>query len=257
VIADKPGLNVKSREGSFHEHYWPGVDQALTPFPGIDDQAAVIQRDLDPAVVIAGPVPLGNPAGEKGGICVTPENTGQISVRMDTRTVGHMWPSGAAQDRRAWLEVIAYDASNTVLFKSGTVADDQDPEDLNDPNLFGLWDRTFKDDMTRAHFFWDVATVQSNLLKPPITRDPLSQAFDHSTIKTFTIGPVYSQIDHIAARVRIRPLGFAIVNDLVASGDLDPALMSQLKTRDVGGTVRHWIKANVDVTTGCDKSPFE
>jgi hypothetical protein len=76
-------------------------------------------------------------------------------------------------------------------------------------------------------------------------------------IKTFVIGPVYSQIDHIAARVRIRPLGFAIVKDLIASSDLDASVMTQLKTHDLAGTVRHWVKANVDIATGCDKSPYE
>ena len=36
VIADAPGLSVKSRTRGFHEHLWPGIDQALTAFPGGD-----------------------------------------------------------------------------------------------------------------------------------------------------------------------------------------------------------------------------
>src|SRR5262249_13200739 len=49
-IADAPGLNVKSRTDGYHEHLWPAIDQALTPFPNPDAMAAGIKRDLDPAV---------------------------------------------------------------------------------------------------------------------------------------------------------------------------------------------------------------
>jgi hypothetical protein len=258
VIADKPGLNVKSREGSFHEHMWLGIDQALTAFPGMDDQAAAIKRDLDGALTIVGATPIGRQIGE-GGICVTPNAGGQITVRMDTRGTGHMWPSGAAQDRRAWLEVIAYDASNNIVFKSGTVGDTQDPEDLaaTDPNLFGLWDRTEKDDGTPAHFFWEVAPgkVQSMLLKPPITIDPNDPRFDHSSTAVFPV-PGYNTVDHITARVRIRPMPFAVLDDLVASGDLDPAIVPQLKTLDVKEATRTWTRATMDPVSGCEMSPF-
>jgi hypothetical protein len=261
VIVDGMVSNIKSRPNSFHKHYFPGIDQALTPWPGTDDQTGAIHFDLDPALTIVGPTPLGQLIGE-GGICLTPINGGQITVRMDTRGVGHMWPSGAAQDRRAWLEVIAYDASNNVLFSSGAAADNQDPEALSDPNLFGLWDRIYKDDaMTMpAHFFWEVSAngIQSKLLRPPITLVKTDAAFDHSSTATFPISSsVYTKIDHISARVRIRPLSYAVLDDLVSTGDLDAGIASQLKTLDIPGADRHWIKAHVDLASGCDSNPYE
>ena len=183
---------------------------------------------------------------------------------MDSRGTGHMYPSGAAQDRRSWLELLAYDATNTVVFSSGAVPDGKDPEELADPMVdctgagsnacTGFWDRTFKDDNTLAHFFWEVARVDSKLLKPPITLDPLAPGFDHSTTALFATGALTAQIDHITARIRTRALTYAALGQLVASGDLNPMISSQLRTLDASGTLRMWTKATAVPATGCN--PF-
>jgi len=243
VVADAPGLAVKSRANGFHEHMWPAIDQALTAFPEADAQAAGIKRDLDPAVAIIGPAPVASNV-QSGGICLDPP--GVLSVRIDSIGTAHNWPSGAAQDRRAWLEVIAYDAGGNnaqVVFSSGAVPDGVDPEQIDDPELFGLWDRTFKDDGTPAHFFWDVATVDSVLLRPPVTLDRTSPAFDHSSTAKFTVADRFPEIDRITARLRIRPLSYALLDELVRSGDLDAATASQLRTLDLAGASSVWTRA--------------
>src|SRR5438093_996299 len=81
VIADKPGLDVKSRPDSFHLHRWPAIDQALTTFPDPDGQTAGVKDILDNALTIIGPRPIagGTPPG---GICLDPP--GVLTVRMDT-----------------------------------------------------------------------------------------------------------------------------------------------------------------------------
>jgi hypothetical protein len=238
VIADAPGLSVKSRTNGFHEHLWPAIDQALSAFPETDAQAAGIKRDLDPAIAIVGPTPFGGIV-QPGGICLDPPPRG-LSIRMDSIGTAHKWPSGAAQDRRAWLEVIAFDKDGKDVFDSGVVPDGVDPEQITDPHLFGLWDRTVKDDGTPAHFFWDVATVDSQLLRPPVTLDKNSPAFDHSTTAMFDVTAVFAQIDHITARVRIRPLSYAMLDDLVSSGDLAAATADQLRTLDILGATSAW-----------------
>jgi hypothetical protein len=252
VIADAPGLAVKSRTNGFHEHLWPGIDQALSTFPGADAMAAGIKRDLDPAIAIVGPAPFASNV-QPGGICLDPP--GDLTVRIDSIGTAHDWPSGAAQDRRAWLEVVAYNApaddahpddpddATRVAFKAGVVPDGMDPEDVADPNLFGLWDRTFKDDGTPAHFFWDVARVESQLLRPPITLDKNSPAFDHSSTVKLNVAAVFGSIDHITARVRIRPLTYAVLADLVSSGDLAAEAAANLQTLEIFGTQRTWDKA--------------
>jgi hypothetical protein len=258
TIADKPGLNVKSREKSFHLHTWPAVDQALIDFPQLDQQAAGIKDILDPALTIIGPRPFAGGV-PPGGICLNPG--GMLTVRMDTIQDGHMFPSGAAQDRRAWLELIAYDASGTIVFSSGNVPDGMDPEDIHDPNLVGFWDRTLQaDGVTPAHFFWDVASIQSpsKLLKPPVTTVTTDPLYDHSTTATFNVGA--AAIDKITARIRIRPFAYSVLDLLVQSGDLDASVASKLKTLDsIGGTAT-WTNATKGMGIGskntfCNPNP--
>ncbi len=247
VIAEAPGLSVRSHNGGFHEHLWPAIDQALTPLPGGPALAAGIQRDLDPAVAIIGPAAFATNL-QYGGICVDPP--GVLSVRMDSIGTAHDWPTGAAQDRRAWLEVVAY-AANKVVFHSGTMADGtplldgMDPEQLADPDLFGLWDRAFKDDGSPTHMFWDIARVDSQLLRPPVTLDKNSPLFDHSSTAMFHVEGVL-RIDRITAAIRIRPLSYALLADLVGSGDLAAGAVPRLPTLDILGTQHTW---NADPAT--------
>jgi hypothetical protein len=258
-IATAPSADVKSRPNSFHEHLWPGIDEAVIAFPEQDVVAAGIARDLDPALTIVGPTPNGGIIGG-GGICVTPEGGGSLTVRIDSRGTGHMFPSGAAFDRRAWLEVTAYDATEHVVFSSGVVPDDKDPEAIGDPNLFRIWDRAQQSDGSPADQFWDVAKVESPLLRPPVTLDPTNPAFDHSSTATFAVGALYGQFDHVTARVRIRPFSHAVLAELVASGDLDPSLAGPAKTLDIAGATRHWTKAaaaSVAPFTGCVADPYQ
>jgi hypothetical protein len=248
VIADKPGLNVTPRNYGFHEHVWPGVDQALIQWPQTDVMTMDIARDLFGAVSVTGARPPGGgPSDIPGGVCLVPLGGGQITVRLDSIQIGHNWPSGAAQDRRAWLEVVAYDASGAVVFHTGDVPDGTDPEAAGEPDLFGLWDRTARDDGNPAHFFWDVASYQPGTLRPPL--DPYS---DHSTTATYGVATVFSRIDRITTIVHVRPLPFAVLDDLIGSGDLDPGVRSQMKTLDLDpGTRRQWSRAGQDPASGC------
>jgi hypothetical protein len=258
VIASGPGLNVavKSRPNSFHVHTLPAIDKALTDFPDPDEQAMDLQLFLDPSLVIIGPLPTGAKPGSAspGGICLQPLGGGQLTVRMDTVTVGHNYPSGAAQDRRVWLEVKAYDASNNIVFQSGVVPDGKDPEDIDDPNLVAFWDHTKQADGSPAHFFWDVASTNPVFLKEAVTNDSNSPLFDHSTTATFNVQTVYSQIDHVEARIVTLPVAYSVLDLLVQSGDLDPTIASQQKTLQSFGATQKWTKAGAaqaNPFTGC------
>ncbi len=254
VVADAPTLNVPLRPFGFHEHLWPAIDQAVTPFPNAPTLATEIGGILGPSVGVIGPAEPGTNI-PTGGICVDAGNTGEISVRMDALSVAHTWPTGATQDRRAWLEVIAYDASNAVVFSSGVVPDGTDPDDIAaaDPSMFTMWDRPFKADGSPAHFFWDVDHEDTtHHLKQPVTLNVNDPAFDHSSTQVFVVGAKRAQIDHITTRVRIRPYNFALLNDLISSGDLDPAILAKVPTLDVEGTVETWTAATVNTVSGCN-----
>jgi len=180
-----------------------------------------------------------------------------------------MYPSGAAQDRRVWIEVIVYNAANAILFSSGVVGDNQDPEDINDPVVncessntpanklcSGLWDRMTKTDGTRADFFWEVANETSYLLKPATTTVSSDPAFDHSTTATWDVSGIYVDIDHITARVRTRPFPYRTLDALVASGDLDASYAQSLTSLTGDGAMKTWDKATANTgasaNTGCN-----
>lgn len=242
VIADDPDANVTLREGGFHQHQWQAIDSALIDWPGQDDLKMQNQIDLDDAITIVGVKPLvGVPPG---GVCVSPFNmfSGQITVRMDTINTGHAWPSGASQDRRAWLEVVMYDASGTMIDSKNVTPDGMDPADEKDATFY---DRTYTDaaKTTRAHFFWDVAAEDIQLLRPPVTNDPNSSLFDHSTTYHFTPNVPLANIDRVEARIRIRPFPMEMLNLLVQSGDLDASIPAKVPTLDIAGTNVTWTRA--------------
>lgn len=248
----------------FHDHSMVGVDQAVTTFPGMADQAAKIQFDLDNAVSIIGPTPRTGPPAP-GGICVDQLGGGEITVRMDSVSVGHEWPSGSSQDRRAWLEVIAKNDAGDVIFSTGIVPDGMDPDDIaaTDPNLYALYDRALKDDGTPAQMFWEVASEGTCppdapcLLKAPTTLDQNDPAFDHSTTRQFLVGDI-AQIATVDARMLIRPYDFGVLHSLVDSGDLDASVLANVPTIELAGTKHHWDRATAGtgaaVNTGC--APF-
>jgi len=257
VIASKQGLNVISRPLGFHEHTFPAIDQALTPWPETDAQAIGIQQILEPSVGIVGVKPRTSTRAP-GGICLDPP--GVLTVRVDSLNLGHSFPSGSAFDRRIWVDVSAYRQDGSVVFESGKVPDGKDPEDImaTDPKLFGLWDRAKKTDGTPAHFFWEVASIDSSKLLPgSVTFDPNDPRFDHSVTATFINILGINEIDRVEAKLRIRPLPYATLHELVASGDLDPAVIPQLKTIESKYAKSTWLRATAGtgLATGTPCNP--
>jgi hypothetical protein len=244
----------------------------LTPFPQLEEQKKAIETILKPSIGIVGTRPLGS-AAAKGGICLDPP--GNLFVRVDSLSVGHSFPSGAAQDRRVWLEVTAYDAANVVLFQRGVVPPGTDPEAVNDasmqcPNGPGtptapndcatFYDKTTKADGTPAHFFWEVANVESNVIRPAITLDQNSPLYDHSSTVKYSVGAAYTNIERIEVKLWLRPLPFGALDELIASGDLDPSVRDTLAKPEMTMLVASstWLKATKGtgpaVNTNCN--PF-
>jgi hypothetical protein len=237
VAADDPPSRVPSR--NIHEHLWAGVDVALTDFPYRDVQNAAVQCALLNGTTIFSIESnfMGSP--------------GQFNVVLETEA-GHRQPSGAAQDRRMWLELTAYDANGDVSFQTGSIADDEveekptdDPK--RDPHLWMFRDRIFDKDGNPTHMFWQAApsTQFPKGYKEPADTLPvrIDIATPHFVSKTFQL-PLISQDPHgtarVVAHVRMRPMGLDVLQDLVDSGDLDPAVMAQMPTFTLYGTETEW-----------------
>jgi hypothetical protein len=207
-----------------HDHSMAAVDIALTPFTDADAQRAAIDKLLANTLLTK--------------LCVKQSPTGVVAeVTLDDAFAGHSFPSGAAQDRRAWLELIAYRGGMQV-FSSGVVADKKAVTSITDPNLWLLRDKIFGTDGKEVHLFWQAASYEADHLTAAITSDPKDPKFFHSVTKTIPL-PIPPP-DRVTMRVRMRPMDFDLLDDLVASKDLDPAVLDRLPTYELGGTKREW-----------------
>jgi hypothetical protein len=239
AVAEADGITVPLRD--VRDHGFPAVDVALTPFPELDAQRAGIERDL--ASVVA------------ARVCVTPVDGGRIDLRLDNVGAGHMFPSGAAHDRRAWVEIRAYDVDGAELWATGVVAADADPDPATDPGLWELREQAFDAAGAPVLYFWEVRAVDDAwLLRPTVTLDPSDPAFDHSTTRSWRVTDVFAQIHRVTVAVHLRPLPLEVIDDLEASGHLPPALAiearGRLPTFTLAGTRLEWRRELADLG-GC------
>lgn len=207
-----------------HDHSMAGVDVALTDWPGRERQRQLVQTALDTTLL--------------ANLCVdaSPERT-FARVTLENVAAGHMFPSGAASDRRLWVELVAYDEGGGVLWSTGVVDDGEPVASLADPNLWLLRDEHFGADGEPVHMFWEAADVRSTLVPPPVTNDPDDPRYRHFIDRVFTLD---GEPARITLRVRLRPIGLDVLDDLVATGDLDPSIRAAVPTFDLGSTVLEW-----------------
>ena len=122
------------------------------------------------------------------------------------------------------------------MYESGVIADDEAVAESDDPDLWLLRDDTTKADGTPAHMFWDVVHRESNTIPGPITFRRSDPDFmrTHVTERYPRAGSTPNLIpgipDRVELRVRLRPMGLEVLRDLVDSGDLDAAFLSELPT---------------------------
>jgi hypothetical protein len=200
----------------FHQHDFPAIDVQLTP--GADAAAPV-----PPGVAFL----LSNAL--QGALCRT--QAGGIRVILDGVNIGHNFPSGAAQDRRFWAQVVGYQGS-TVTYQSGMVpigAPTFDPQ--KDPDLWLLRDCIFGTDGGEVNMFWNAASYEGNELPPLASLSPTMPSVgqrmqffprDHSPL------PPSQVPDRITLNLWVQPIGSDVLNDLVSSGDLDPSVAASM-----------------------------
>ncbi|MCS6915950.1 MAG: multiheme c-type cytochrome [Myxococcales bacterium] len=207
-----------------HDHSMPGVDVALTPWPEREAQWQGVLRELETTLAAQ--------------LCVLPDLDGaRLEVTLDNVAAGHMFPSGAAQDRRAFVEIVAW-AGGQVIYESGRVGDQEDVLARNDPDLWLLRDRMLDAQGQEVHDFWAARSYVSELLPPAVTSDPRDPRFFHAVKRTYRVPRM--RPDRVTMRVRIRPIGLDVLGKLVAAGDLDPAVVAAMPTFTLGGTVLEW-----------------
>lgn len=234
IAATYPGVGLRR----VHGHGFPGVDVALGDFPGRDGQRAAVQQKLDDSTLQA-------------ALCVSQQAGGAVvQVVLDNVGAGHRFPSGATQDRRAWVEVIAY-AKGQPIYQSGVVPDGQSAVASADADMWLLRDCIFDGGGKEVHSFWEAASYDGNSLPAPITFDQASPDFYLTHVyRNYPSQPktwLPSYPDRVTMRVRIRPMGLDVLDGLVASGDLDPSVRDAIPTFDLGSTKLEWTAATATV----------
>jgi hypothetical protein len=221
-----------------HQHLWPGIDLPLTDFPHRDALRSAVE---DCQLGVAS-VPFFT-------LEVTPPDL--FTFQLETNA-GHNQPSGAAQDRRMWLEFLAYDESGGLLDQasSGNIGDreieDKPPDDPKwDPHLVMFRDHIYDAKGKPVHMFWQAAKsaahpegYESNAL--PVSTTTYI-AGKHAVLKQYRASGPAGLPARVTARLRMRPIGRDVLQDLVDSGDLDPAIAAQMPTLTFGAQIE-WTK---------------
>jgi len=220
-------------ERKLHRHLWAGIDISLEKkFPGVEAQSAAI------ACKLSGAVDLSLEQAQSGA-------SAAFTVRLTNRGVGHAWPSGAAQDRRAWVELVAYDAEDNVIFQRGVVANG-DVVGQAEPELEVLHDRLYDENAQPVHMFWRAAPsdahpqgYESDLLAAPAPdAAPVQRVFEYA---------LPAPAARVTARLLIQSIGLDVLDDfqgielpisqrLLNNGYQDAQLRSHVPTVVVPGT---------------------
>jgi len=235
--------SVSMVKRTLHAHDFPAVDIQLGDFPGSDPVALrkASQMMLDNTVQTT--------------ICVD-DAARKILVALDNVAAGHSWPSGASQDRRAWVDVTAYSGTD-VLYKSG-VADGETPETAADPDAWVIRDCIFDDTQTEVQMFWQAASQTSNILfpsVPTVLTDPTTNAKSHMKMAYPVSGFLATSPDRIDVQVYLKPIGDDVLASLVQGNYLDPAVAAAVPTYQLQGAASvEWTRAKsttfFDITSG-------
>jgi len=219
--ADVDGVS----EVRVHSHLFPGVDVAVTDFPDRDVQLAAVQRALDTTV------------WSDLRVCVTPTET-VIELTLENVAAGHSFPSGSAHDRRVWVELVAR-GGDEVRFETGVLAEDEPVPPWDDPDLWRLGNRFLDADGEEVIGMWEARATDARVLSGPAAATPVEPGWveTHFT-RTWRLSDL--DIDEVSARVLMRPIGLEILDELIASGDLDPSRLEATRTFDLAGAAQTW-----------------
>jgi hypothetical protein len=223
AIADVQGAPTRR----LHDHSMPGVDVALSPWPEVSEQLQAIQRDLKRPIAAT--------------LCVQPGVGGpEILVILDNVLAGHSFPSGVTHARRAWVELEAFVGEMPIL-QSGVVDNRTAIAELEDDNLWLMRSRIYDDSGKEVHFSWRARSMESNLLPAGTTNNPAEPGYSHAVEKSYLLSTMPTRVD---MRVQMRPIGLEMFDELVESGDLDPAVMDSIPTLTLSGTELSWSEAD-------------
>src|SRR5262249_15898 len=142
-----------------HSHAFPAVDLAVDDFPAADPTNNIAPQNQNQqtaaAAFLASTIQTTlclNPATHQ--LWLTPANVGAS---------GHRWPTGATPDRRAWVELTAYQNGQVIYASGNTEAVGSFPSALPleetspDPDLWLIRDCLYDGNGNPLQMFWQAA----------------------------------------------------------------------------------------------------
>ncbi len=227
----EPAADVPSAPGRYlRSHRFPAVDLPLTPAPSADVLSDAVQTFLDTSLQAA--------------LCVRGSGSNaQLQVVVDSVAPGHGFPSGASQDRRAWLEVQAF-AKGKAIYQSGVVDMGSPLSKADQTDLAWFGDCLLDDQGNQVRMFWEAADVESNPLPGLSTFDVSDPRYYQSHVVASYPrqgAGIGGYPDRVTLNVHLAPFDLDTFDSLVASGDLSDsagvstaAMREQLAARSVG-----------------------
>jgi hypothetical protein len=231
VVADVPGVPARRS----HDHIWAGVDVALTDFPHREAMRAAVEE-----CALQNSIQYFSFEFEGSG-------PSTFVATLET-SAGHSMPSGASQDRRMWLEVVGYDEADSVVFESGRIADgaiEAPPGEETDAWMFheNIYDAAGEP----VHMFWEAAPsaqYPKGYVERALPGAKTAVAGGHSLSRAYQLPLTLPR--RVEFRLRMRPIGQDVLQDLVESGHLDAAVRAEMPTFTVYSAVAEWTPGTND-----------
>ncbi len=226
VAADVEGVGLRR----VHDHRMAGVDLALSTFPESDPAQMEAQRE---AVQTALDTTLLSEL-----IVVDQGGSTEISLQLENVAAGHSWPSGAGQDRRAWVQVQVW-SGDEISWQTGVVGEGVPLVDVEDGDTWRFGDRLYDADGEEVHMFWEAHSLTTTAL-PGLSGYQLDDPewVDSHVTRTWSLPGIVA--DRVEARVFIRAMGLDVLDSLIASGDLDPAHRDAIPTIELTAAAVSW-----------------
>jgi len=219
AVAKVPNMELKKRPRS--QHVWPAVDVALTDFPNSASQRRETECELAANTWIASIDHNGN---------------GQFTMLIET-DAGHHQPSGTSQDRRMWLEFVAYDEQDNVIYEIGRPSEGELVDPAADPNLCMFRDHLEDDTGHEVHMFWEATRKNEALSRTILPNTGFGGSHGYRCSIQIPRRRVPARVE---MRMHMRPIAFEVLQSLVDSGDLERAVMEKMPTFTLHRTHVAW-----------------
>lgn len=201
-----------------HSHMFPAIDIPLVESSEAEVQRAAVLQMLQTTLWAE--------------LCVIVYEGGALAnLTLENLAAGHSFPSGAAQDRRVWVQVQA-SLEGEIVYQSGVVPDGQSVNQLDDPDLWLMWNKLLDADGEETHLLWEAASYESHVLRGATSVDPSDPWYvDTHEWRSYELGETVP--DRVSVQVYLRPMAYDIIDEVIAAGTLDPSMRDAWPTFEV------------------------